>query len=207
MFIVIEGIDGAGKATQAKSLASWLEAKGYKVFLTEEPTNGKIGKLIRMILSNTTNRRFIRMASHEEDKESIIYYNIVLALLFAADRAEHVEKIKKELKKGKVVISERYLDSSLAYQGTSGLSIKWIKEINKFAIPPDLIIYLDISAETGIKRIASRNLREFFEKKEFLTRVRETYLSLFEKEKNVIIIDASQEIEKVQEEIRSRITL
>ncbi|RLG56918.1 MAG: dTMP kinase [Candidatus Hydrothermarchaeota archaeon] len=190
MFITIEGIDGAGKTTHAKLLASWLEAKGYSVFLTKEPTESKVGKLIREILSNASN-----------------YNAIVTALLFAADRAGHVEIIKKELEKGKIVISERYLHSSLAYQGASGLSIEWIREINKFAIPPDIIIYLDISPEMGIKRISSRNLREIFEKKEFLTKVRETYLSMFKNEKNVVIVDATKEIEKIQEEIRSRITL
>ncbi len=191
MFIAIEGIDGAGKATQAKLLASWLENKGYEVFLTQEPTGGEIGKLIKKILSS--------------NKSKIYHNSEVVALLFAADRAEHVKKIKKELKKGKVVISERYLHSSLAYQSASGLSIRWIKEINKFAIPPNIIIYLDIPAEIGIKRIASRDVKELFEKKEFLTKVRESYLKLLEKENNVILIDASQEIKKVQKEIRNKL--
>ncbi|RLF61419.1 MAG: dTMP kinase [Thermoplasmata archaeon] len=189
MFIVFEGIDGAGKGTQAKMLAFWLRKRGYEVFLTKEPTNGEVGKLIKKILKKD-----------EINPRSI-------ALLFAADRAEHVDRIKKELDMGKIVLSERYLLSSLAYQGASGLELEWIYEINKFAIKPDLTIYLDIPPEVGLKRIKSRDLREFFERVEFLVKVREIYHTLINKEENIIVIDATKDIGDIQREIRRRLLL
>lgn len=189
MFIVFEGIDGAGKGTQAKMLAFWLRKKGYEVFLTKEPTNGEVGKLIKKILKKD-----------EINPRSI-------ALLFAADRAEHVDRIKKELDMGKIVLSERYLLSSLAYQGASGLELEWIYEINKFAIKPDLTIYLDIPPEVGLKRIKTRDLREFFERVEFLVKVREIYHTLINKEENIIVIDATKDIGDIQREIRRRLPL
>ena len=136
-FICIEGPDGSGKSTQAKLLAEQLR-KNNNVLLTVEPSHGKIGAFIR---------------------ESYLYgekrlSSAVEALLFAADRADHVQnEILPALEKGAIVISDRYLYSSLAYQGAAGLNIDWIYTINSHAIRPDLALFLDVKLETVMLRM------------------------------------------------------
>lgn len=195
MFIAIEGIDGSGKGTQAKLLNKWLKEKGYDTFLTSEPTNGAIGKLLRQSLKKGD------LDSRTE------------ALLFAADRSEHVTKIVSKLEEGKVVVTERYLYSSIAYQRASGLSIEWIKEINRFAPHPDVVIFLDIDPEVGLKRIESRNSlrssvkeKEYFERRGFLGKVGEIYLDLDKEHENILRINARGTIEEVQTSIRKKIS-
>jgi dTMP kinase len=186
MFIAIEGIDGSGKGTQAKLLNKWLKEKGYETFLTKEPTTGVIGRLLREALKEGG------LDSKTE------------ALLFAADRAEHVKEILPKLEEGRVVITERYLLSSMAYQGASGVSMEWVKEVNRFAPSPDIVLLLDVSPEVGLKRITFRE-KEYFERREFLSKVREIYLDLEKDHKNIIKIDASGSIEDVQTAIRRKI--
>jgi dTMP kinase len=193
MFIALEGIDGSGKGTQSKLLNKWIKKKKYETFLTKEPTEGKIGKLLRNALKKGE------------------LNPIVEALLFAADRNEHVETIRKKLAQGKIVITERYMFSSMAYQGASGISIGWIKQINKFAIMPDLVLLLDIQPETGLKRITSKKSlrsavkeKEYFEVKEFLGKVRAIYLDLA-KEYKFTVVDASGPIEDVQATLRKKV--
>ncbi|MFQ6050451.1 MAG: dTMP kinase [Candidatus Hydrothermarchaeota archaeon] len=180
MFIVFEGIDGCGKATQAALLEKWLrEEKGLSTFLTKEPTEGKIGKIIK------------------EDLKIGDLDPVSLSLLFAADRFEHTKIIKKNLEEGKIVISERYVYSSMAYQSASGVNINWIETINNFVVVPEIIILLDIPAETGLKRIESRKKLECFEKIDFLEKVRKIYLEMLKKYRNMIKIDANRPIEEV----------
>jgi dTMP kinase len=193
MFIALEGIDGSGKGTQSKLLNRWIKEKGYETFLTKEPTEGSVGKLLREAL---------REGGLDPRTE---------ALLFAADRSEHIKEISSKLAEGKVVITERYLFSSLAYQGASGLSIEWVKEINRHAPLPDLVLYLDIPPEVGLERISSRNTlrssvrgREYFEKREFLSKVRAIYLDLAKELDNFVVIDATGSIEEVQTALRRR---
>lgn len=194
MFIAIEGIDGSGKGTHTKKLNKWVKEKGHDTFLTQEPTGGPIGALLRDAL---------KKGELEPSTE---------ALLFAADRAEHVKEIKQKLADGAVVITERYFYSSIAYQSASGLSIKWLMELNRFAPIPDLVLFLDIPPEVGLSRISSGSSlrgkvreREHFERQGFLEKVRDVYLDLAN-ENNFEVIDAAGEIDEVQTAIRRRVS-
>ncbi len=190
MFIAVEGIDGSGKGTQTRLLNRWIKERGHETFLTREPTGGIIGQLLREILKKG------ELDSRTE------------ALLFAADRAEHVKEILPKLAEGRVVISERYFYSSIAYQGASGVSIRWLTELNRFAPVPELVLYMDVSPEAGLERISSKNSlrssmreKEYFEKQDFLGKVREVYLDLANKN-GFAVIDASGTIDEVQTAIR-----
>lgn len=158
LFITFEGIDGAGNTTQSNLLAQWFEKQGFRVLLTKEPTVDEIGSLIRKKLKSPT-----------------ISHPAVDALLFAADRVEHVYSIiLPALKNGIFVISDRYKESSMAYQSIQGLSQKWIRIINKYAIEPDLTIILDVEPEISLSR--KPILTDRYEKKEFLENVRRKLL-------------------------------
>ncbi|WP_456474494.1 dTMP kinase [Candidatus Pyrohabitans sp.] len=194
LLIAFEGIDGSGKGTQAKLLSGWIRSKGYDTFLTREPTDGAIGKLLR------------------ESLRTRCFDSRTEALLFAADRSEHLREIMRKLHEGKVVITERYFYSSLAYQSASGLEMSWLREINSFAPEADLVLYLDVEPEVALERISSLNSlraslreREHFERREFLSRVRQIYLTLAEDSENFVIIDASGSIDEVQNAIRRRV--
>lgn len=191
IFIVIEGIDGSGKSTQSKMLKKYFENKNFKVFLTQEPTNSAIGKIIKKSINS--------------GKKNI--GNEAIALLFACDRAEHVKKIRRELENGKAVICDRYYYSSLAYQGASGLSMSWLKEINKFAIKPSIAFYLDISPEEAFKRIKKRRTRSYFEKLAFLNKVRKIYKQLCRESKELLEIDASRSREEVHKEMVKKLRI
>jgi len=159
IFVCIEGIDASGKTTHARKLVENLRSKGFNAVYTTEPTLGEIGKFIRN-----------HVLQGQERVSSIME-----ALLFAVDRIEHVENtIKPALQEGKTVVSDRYVYSSLAYQGAAGLDLKWIEEINKFAIQPDLTIYIDIPAEVVFERLKrEKSVMENFQTQH---RVREIYL-------------------------------
>ena len=162
-FIVIEGLDGSGKTTQAKLLASRL-SQSHRALYTAEPSQGKIGTYIR------------RACLYEKRR----LLNTVEALLFAADRIEHVEnEIKPALVDGQLVISDRYLYSSLAYQGSAGLSIAWISEINKHALKPDFAVFIDVPPENVLKRLNRR--RSVMENLETQRKVRGIYMQYVQK--------------------------
>jgi dTMP kinase len=184
--IVIEGLDGCGKSTHAKLLAAWLRSRGYKVVTTDEPTDGLIGQLIKRSLKGE-----LRLPVAAE------------ALLFAADRAQHVvEVISPALKAGKIVITERYICSSLAYQSARGLSMSWIEAINKHAIKPDLTILIDVPAEVGLTRVKRmRKLDTFESDMRLQQRVRANYLHLSER-KGLKVVDGARSIDVVQADIR-----
>ncbi|MEM2815749.1 MAG: dTMP kinase [Candidatus Bathyarchaeia archaeon] len=161
-FICIEGLDGSGKTTQAKILVKNLIKQGYTALYTAEPSNGKIGKFIRRYL-------------HGERRFS----GIIEALLFAADRFEHVsEEIRPALDEGKIVVSDRYVYSSMAYQGASGIDVDWIKMINKYVLKPDLAIFIDVAPEVVLQRI--RRKRTIMEDLKTQRMVREVYMKLVE---------------------------
>jgi len=163
VFICIEGIDASGKTTHARRLVENLRGKGFDAVYTTEPTLGEIGKIIRTNILQSQER----------------VPSMIEALLFAVDRIEHVENmVKPALQEGKIVISDRYVYSSLAYQGAAGLDLKWIEEINKFAIPPDLAIYIDIPAEVVFERL--RREKSVMENFQTQCKVREIYLKLVE---------------------------
>lgn len=194
MFIVIEGIDGAGKSTQAKLLAKWFEEKGYDVVLTKEPTDTAFGKLIRRLVLTGGREGIIDGAriSHEAE-----------ALLFAADRAEHVHKlIKPSIGAGKIVISDRYFYSSLAYQWARGLDLDWLIDLNRFAIRPDLVILLDLPVKESMKRINGRSIKTEFDKiVELQKKVRENYLKLAERFPEMKIVNALASVKDIHNDI------
>ena len=194
MFIVLEGIDGAGKSTQAKLLKLWFEERGYEVVLTKEPTDTPFGKLIRRLVLTGGREGIIDGAKISHEAE---------ALLFAADRAEHVDKlIKPALESGKIVISDRYFYSSLAYQWARGLDLEWLIDINRFAIRPDLVLLLDLPVKESMKRIRTRSIKSEFDKiVELQKKVRENYLKLAELFPEIKIVNALEDVEGVHKQI------
>jgi dTMP kinase len=139
-FIVLEGIDGSGTTTQALRLAEALRADGHEVLSTHEPSDGPIGVVLRQALT----RRLVGLSDR------------VLALLFAADRLHHLAAVvEPALAEGKVVVSDRYVLSSLAYQGMR-LPLAWVESLNAAARRPDLTLYLDVDARTAAGRRRGR---------------------------------------------------
>ena len=164
VFICVEGLDGCGKTTQAKLLVRRLRRSCDAIY-TAEPSDGNIG-------------RFIKKHCLHGDKRSS---GVVEALLFAADRFDHVENtVLPALKRGKiVVVSDRYVYSSLAYQGATGLELKWIEKINEHAIRPDLAIFIDVEPETVVQRLKPK--KSVMENLETQRKVREVYVKFVEK--------------------------
>jgi len=186
LFIVFEGIDGSGKTTQSKLLFELFSKEGKQVIWTKEPTDGDIGSLL-------TNKYL---------KE--VDLPIVDALLFAADREEHLKDVViPALNQGKIVISDRYYHSTLAYQQAQGLELKWLLELNKNFIKPDLTIIIDLEPEIAIERIEKDKKRKIedrkkFEKLEFLKKVRKNFLDLPKvlKDEKIVVIDGNKEKEE-----------
>ena len=163
VFIVVEGLDGSGKTTQAVLLTKRL-SQTQKVFCTAEPSNGKIGT-------------FIRQSCLYGDKRLPTEAE---ALLFAADRIEHIQnEVKPALDEGKLVICDRYSYSSLAYQGSAGLSLDWIKTINARALQPDFAVFIDVPAERVLERL--RRKKSVMETLKTQQKVREVYLKFVDK--------------------------
>ena len=185
LFIVFEGIDGAGLTTHATLTEKFLQRMGFKVLLTKEPTDGLIGGLIRAAL-----------------RKEWTADPATLQLLFAADRSRHVKKvIKPALKKGVHVISDRYLFSSLAY-GSLNLSVEWLKTVNSPFPLPDITFLLDISPEEAVKRIKGERFAvELFEEIEKLSKVRKAFLQLAEQYPNFYILKTDDEVKEVQKKI------
>jgi len=161
-FIVFEGLDGAGSTTQAYMLEQYLK-QSTKVLLTKEPTQYIFGGMIRAVLKGDLN------ISAQ-----------TLQLLFAADRAHHLDKeILPALKRGFTVISDRYMFSSLAYGASSGLDREWLWKLNEKFRMPDITIFINVRPDTCIERMSeSRFGLELFEKEEKLRKVRGEYLLL-----------------------------
>ena len=183
-FIVFEGLDGSGQSTQADILAAQLNSD-KKSIVTKEPTNNLIGGLIRAQLTK-------EWSSTQE----------CLQLLFAADRAHHIERIiEPALAKGLNVVCDRYMFSSIAF-GAVSADKKWLQQINsKFRIP-DHTFYLDVAPEVCISRMEkSRFEFELFEQKEYLTKVRENYLQLAKEYENFHVIDGDRHKEDVHNDI------
>lgn len=180
MYIVFEGIDGAGKSTQIQLLKEWLENNGLEVETIVEPTDSEVGKLIRKILqrSDATTDRVQK----------------TLGLLFAADRMLIMDKLSDDKK---VFISDRSFISSLAYQEP----MDWIYELNKYAKKPDLLILLDLDVKTSVARTSGEDT---FENEEFLTNVRDNYLDII-KDFNHVIINANNGVNKVSSDIKKAV--
>lgn len=188
-FIVFEGLDGSGQSTQAQLLKNWLEKeKNISVVLTKEPTNQPpIGQLIRQIL-----------------KKEISASPATLQLLICADRSEHLEQlIKPALQEDQWVISDRYFYSAIAY-GSLNLDIEWLIKINEIFLMPDIVFLLKTRPEICLERIdKNRGKREFFEEKEKLEKVWQTYEIISQRFSNIKLIDGEDNIEKVFEKVKS----
>jgi dTMP kinase len=182
LLVALEGIDGAGNTTQARLLARWLKRRGMEVLLTKEPTRGDVGRLIRA-----------RLRKGVKDP-------LVDTLLFAADRAEHVAKvIAPGMRRGLVVVTDRYVESSIAYQGAEGADPSWVEAVNSFAPRPDLTIILDVPPGQALAR--KPGPREGFEDEAFLLKVRELF-RLRAEERGYVLVDASKGVAEVHLEVR-----
>lgn len=180
MYIVFEGIDGAGKSTQIQMLRQWLEDNGFRVETVVEPTGSEVGRLIREILQRPD-------AQSERVQKT-------LGLLFAADRMLIMDKLED---KSKIIISDRSFISSLAYQDNPD----WIEVLNKYAKRPDLLILLDLDVETSVSRTSGEDT---FENEQFLTKVRQNYLD-FAEDYTCEIIDATNGPNKVSSDIKKAV--
>ncbi|WP_415948283.1 dTMP kinase [Streptomyces sp. KLOTTS4A1] len=195
-FIALEGGDGAGKSTQAEALAEWIRAKGHEVVLTREPGATPVGKRLRSILLDVSSAGL----SHRAE-----------ALLYAADRAEHVDTVvRPALERGAVVISDRYIDSSVAYQGAGrDLSPTEIARISRWAtdgLVPQLTVLLDVSPEAARERFTEAPDRLESEPAEFHARVRAGFLTLASADPGrYLVVDAAQEPEAVTTVVRHRL--
>jgi dTMP kinase len=163
IFLVVEGIDGAGTTTQAKRLCDALQAQEIECHLTREPSDGPIGRLLREILAG----------EHQPNDATS------LGLLFAADRADHLQReIKPALAAGKLVISDRYYHSSLAYQG-SDEDRSWIAVLNQRALTPDCTFFLKVDPEVAAKRRSDDDRsEEIFDHLDTQRRVADGYLAV-----------------------------
>lgn len=165
LLIVLEGIDGAGTTTQTRRLAQALTARNLPVHATREPSDGPVGKLLREILTG----------AHAPMDQT------TLSLLFAADRADHLQReVEPALARGQIVISDRWYHSSLAYQGT-GEERLWIAELNRRARHPDLTIFLSVRPEEAARRrVGDNRTEEIFDHLSTQRRVAEGYRAVIE---------------------------
>lgn len=194
LFIALEGLDGSGKSTQTKLLAEKLKEQGIKVYTTFEPTNSRIGSIIKDIFKHKM----------EADHRTI-------AALLAADRLDHLlnknDGIVKKLEEGYTVICDRYYFSSYAYQGTH-LDIDWVIRANSLSadiLRPDLNIFIDLAPELCMKRVnKSRSATELYETEENLRMVRQKFFEAFKKEKDkevVFITDGNRPSDLIAKDI------
>ncbi|MES1042019.1 dTMP kinase [Peribacillus simplex] len=198
IFITMEGPEGAGKTTITQMLGKALQQEGYQVLLTREPGGVPISEQIREVILNKDNTA---MDPRTE------------ALLYAAARRQHlVEVVMPELERGGIVLCDRFIDSSLAYQGHArGLDIEEVYNINKFAIGdmmPDATLFFDIDPEEGLRRIQSNGEREVnrldLEALDFHKKVCEGYQFIINRWKDrFIIVDAGRTIDEVLEETKA----
>lgn len=192
LFISMEGGDGSGKSTQARALQAWLEGLDYEVVMTREPGGTELGKHIRELLLHGAD-----VAPRAE------------ALLFAADRAHHVAtKIRPALDRGAVVITDRYLDSSVAYQGASrNLGAEEIRELSLWAVDgllPDVTLLVDVPAEIGAKRVGKNQDRLESAGLAFHQQVRDGFLALAAAEpERYIVVDGTASIEEITAQLKA----
>ncbi|WP_417898412.1 dTMP kinase [Bacillus haimaensis] len=201
LFITFEGPEGAGKTSIIQKLARELGEEGFPILLTREPGGIKIAEQIRSVILDCDNT--------EMDPRTE-------ALLYAAARRQHlVERVLPSMKENKIVLCDRFIDSSLAYQGHArGIGLEEVLSINEFATEkkmPSLTIYFDIEPEEGLKRIAANNKREINrldqEELDFHYRVKEGYSKVIEKyRERFLMIDASKDFDTVYASVKGELT-
>ena len=207
MFITLEGVEGSGKSTVRNRLADWLKTKGLELVLTREPGSSSLGRKLRAIL--------LDMDSVGLSEQSELF-------LYLADRAQHVrEVLEPALAEGKIILCDRYADSTLAYQGYGrGVDLDALTLVNNLAIKglwPDLTLLFDLDASVGLGRARKRNQEEDIEQSEgrfeaeeldFHQRIRQGYLDLAKKYSyRYRLIDASLSPNKVFEQAQNHIAL
>jgi len=196
LLITVEGVEGSGKTTQCRLLAEWLRGQGPRVRETSEPDGSPIGGAIRAIF----------------EQDGLALTPLTEALLFTAARQQHVAQvITPALNAGDIVVSDRYADATLAYQGYGrGLDLQTIRELNALAtggVLPDLTLLLDLDPGVGLERLGGR-ARDAFERLNlaFHRKVRQGYLELAREEKNrIVVLDAGQLADRLQGEIRKAV--
>lgn len=183
LFVVLEGLDGSGKTTIAWMLVKELEKEGHKVVYTYEPTDSEVVGVVK--------------TRYNELRDAYVD-----ALTFALDRLLHVKSvIKPSLERGYIVISDRYFYSSVAYQSAGGAPMEWVLEVNKWALRPDLAVYLDVDPIIGLKRKSGSHSRfSEFEELDLLFKVREAYLKMVSMGL-LVMVNAERPIEEVFTEI------
>jgi dTMP kinase len=183
-FIVFEGVDGSGKSTQIELLSMKLRDQGVDHVLEREPSDGAIGRFIRNYAE--AGDRYLQPESE--------------ALLFTADRFEHSKRIEPTLDQGVTVVCDRYYHSTLAYQGAAGVPVDWLRDLQKFALKPDLVLLLDVDPGRSLMRVSGRTLT-VFENRDYLSRVRDLYLGFAREEMK--LVDTGRPVDEVEAEIEN----
>lgn len=205
MFIVIEGLDGAGTTTQTRLLARWFGDRGHLSTTTAEPSTGPLGRLARDMLA----KRITSYDGAAVDRET-------LALVFAADRVHHGHnEIAPALASGRVVISDRYYHSSYVYQGDidgdERFDIEWVRALNSRALEPDLTFFLEVPVETSLARLGDRGHRDIYETREKLERLARRYAQVVEtlvaEGERIVTIDGTLEPDAVLAMMTAEISL
>jgi len=195
LFVCFEGGEGAGKSTQSRLLNDWLEESGHTVVLTFEPGDTEVGKALRQIVLSPATGEL----SHRTE-----------VLLYAADKAEHVDTIVlPALARGEVVITDRYVDSALAYQGAGrDLVVAEVEHVNRWAtaeLRPHLTVVLDLEPQTGLGRFEGRDRIEG-QSLEFHQRVRQGFLDLAAADPDhYLVLDARAPVDEIADAIRARV--
>jgi dTMP kinase len=184
-FIVFEGVDGSGKSTQIELLSMKLRDHGIDHVIEREPSDGAIGRFIRNYAE--AGDRYLQPESE--------------ALLFTADRFEHSKRIEQTLEQGVTVVCDRYYHSTLAYQGAAGVPVAWLKDLQKFALKPDLVLLLDVDPGRSLMRVSGRTLT-VFENRNYLSRVRDLYLG-FSREGEMKLVDTGRPVDEVEAEVEN----
>jgi dTMP kinase len=191
--VVLEGIDGAGTTTQTRRLCAWLETRGRAAHATREPSDGPVGRLIREILAG----------QHAPVDAT------TMALLFAADRADHLlREVEPALARGAVVVSDRWYHSSLAYQG-AGEERAWIRALNARARRPDVTILIEVPAEVGAaRRAAADRPDELYDRLEMQRRVAAGYREVvaeLEASERIVVVDGTADPDAVERAVHAAV--